>query len=107
VELVALAAGDDQRAADFARRTLGPLLGADPLLRETLLAYVRADYNASAAARSLYTHRNTVLNRIERARELLPAPIEGRALELGLALEIARWLGVPAAAEAGADAGRI
>jgi DNA-binding PucR family transcriptional regulator len=98
IELVAVAAADEQRATDFARRTLGALLDGDPVLRETLLAYVRADYNTSAAARALFAHRNTVLNRLDRARELLPAAPEGHGLELGLALEIARWLGVPAAA---------
>jgi DNA-binding PucR family transcriptional regulator len=61
-----------------------------------VLAYVRSDFNASAAARALFAHRNTVLNRMERARGLLPAPLEGRSLEVGLALEITRWLGVAA-----------
>ncbi|MCB0875998.1 MAG: PucR family transcriptional regulator [Solirubrobacterales bacterium] len=96
VELVALAAADEALAGSFAERRLGGLAEADPVLRETLLAWIRADLNASAAARELFAHRNTVLNRIERARELLPAPIEGHVLELGLALEIDRWLGLAA-----------
>ncbi len=37
--------------------------------------------------------RNTVLNRLARARELLPVPLEGRGLAVGLALEIVHWLG--------------
>jgi DNA-binding PucR family transcriptional regulator len=93
IELVAIAAADDDAAADFARRTLGSLATADPILRETLLAYIRSDLNAAAAARVLFAHRNTVINRLDRARQLLPGPLEGRVLEVGIALEIERWLG--------------
>ncbi|HKJ36429.1 MAG TPA: helix-turn-helix domain-containing protein [Solirubrobacterales bacterium] len=96
VELVAITASDEVAAAEFTRRTLGPLAADEGPLRETVLAYVRADCNASAAAGALFAHRNTVLNRLDRARELLPGPLEGRALEVGLALEIDRWLGVSA-----------
>jgi len=94
VELVALAAADEALASSFALRRLGPLADAEPILRETLLAWIRADLNASAAAKVLFAHRNTVLNRVERARDLLPDAIEGQVLELGLALEIERWLGL-------------
>ena len=31
--------------------------------------------------------------RLQRAQDLLPAPLEGRGLEVGLALEMAYWLG--------------
>ena len=98
VELVALAAADEPLATSFALRRLGRLAAADPVLKETLLAWIRADLNASAAAKAVFAHRNTVLNRIDRARELLPEPIEGQAVELGLALEIERWLGLPSRA---------
>jgi DNA-binding PucR family transcriptional regulator len=74
-------------------RTLGRLATADPELRETLRVYIREEFSASRAARALFAHRNTVLNRLARARELLPAPLEGRGLQVGLALEIAHWLG--------------
>ncbi|MFN8112768.1 MAG: helix-turn-helix domain-containing protein [Solirubrobacterales bacterium] len=106
VELVALAAADEPLATSFATRRLGPLAGADPVLRETLLAWIRADLNASAAAKAVFAHRNTVLNRIDRARELLPESIEGQAVELGLALEIERWLGLPSGAAAAATSSR-
>ena len=43
--------------------------------------------------RALFTHRNTVLNRVARAQELLPLPLPPHLLEVGLALEIVRWLG--------------
>ena len=93
VRLVALAAEDEDRAGEFVRRTLGDLATADPTLRETLRTYIREDFSASRAARSLFTHRNTVLNRLSRAQDLLPVALSGRGLEVGLALEIVHWLG--------------
>jgi DNA-binding PucR family transcriptional regulator len=98
VELVALTSADDERTADFVTRTLGELATASPELRETLRVYLREGSSASRAARALFTHRNTVLNRLARARELLPAPLDGRGLQVGLALEIVHWLGTRAAA---------
>jgi len=53
--------------------------------------YVREQFSASRAARALYTHRNTVLNRLQRAERLLP--LAGHGLEVVIALEIAPWLG--------------
>lgn len=104
VQLVALTAADDAGAADFVARTLGELATAGPELRETLRVYLREGSSASRAARALFTHRNTVLNRLARARELLPAPLDGRGLQVGLALEIVHWLGTRTAA-AGEGAG--
>jgi DNA-binding PucR family transcriptional regulator len=93
VQLVALAAQDAERASEFVARTLGELADAGEELRDTLRAYLREGHSASRAARVLYTHRNTVLNRLNRAQELLPAPLEQRGLQVGLALEIVHWLG--------------
>lgn len=92
VQLVILAVHDPQRAAEFVARTLGRLSVADEELRETLRVYVREQFNAARAARTLYAHRNTVLNRLRRAEQLLPAPLAGTSLEVGVALEIAHWL---------------
>lgn len=94
VQLVALAAQDAERSAEFVARTLGALASADPELRHTLRVYIREQFSASRAARALFAHRNTVLNRLQRADRLLPSPLEHRGLEVGLALEIAHWLGV-------------
>lgn len=93
VRLVVLAAHDEERAREFVALTLGDLAAADPDLRETLRVYIREEFSASRAARTLFAHRNTVLNRLNRARELLPVPLEHRGLQVGLALEILRWLG--------------
>jgi DNA-binding PucR family transcriptional regulator len=93
VELIALAASDLERAGEFVARTLGDLARADPALRDTLRAYVREEFSASRAARALFAHRNTVTSRLARAERLLPAPLDGRGLEVGLALELLHWLG--------------
>jgi DNA-binding PucR family transcriptional regulator len=93
VRLVALAAHDDDDAADFVARTIGDLASADPELRDTLRTYIREQFNTTRTAKVLFTHRNTILNRVALAEKLLPAPLAGRGLEVGLALEIAHWLG--------------
>ncbi|HTQ92298.1 MAG TPA: helix-turn-helix domain-containing protein [Streptosporangiaceae bacterium] len=93
VQLVALALADEQRAREFVARTLGELADADPELRDTLCVYIGEQFSAARAARALYTHRNTVLNRLQRAERLLPLPLAARGLEIGVALEIAQWLG--------------
>jgi len=40
-------------------------------LTKTLKAYFLCNYNASATAKQLYLHRNTMLNRLEKIKELL------------------------------------
>ena len=82
----------EQRARELVVRTLGTLAGADPELRDTLCVYIGEQFSAARAARALYTHRNTVLNRLQRAERLLPLPLAGHGLEIGVALEIAQWL---------------
>jgi DNA-binding PucR family transcriptional regulator len=91
VQVAALATADEERAQEFVARTLGDLADGPPELRETLRVYLREGSSTARAARALFTHRNTVLARLTRAQRLLPAPIEGRGLQLALALEIALW----------------
>ena len=59
----------------------------------TPCVYIAEQFSAARAARALYTHRNTVLNRLQRAERLLPLSLAGHGLEIGVALEIAQWLG--------------
>ena len=92
VQLVTLALQDEQRAREFVARTLGTLADADRELRETLCVYIGEQFSAARAARVLYTHRNTILNRLQRAERLLPLPLADHGLEIGVALEIAQWL---------------
>jgi DNA-binding PucR family transcriptional regulator len=81
VQLATLALQDEQRAREFVARTLGTLAGADRELRDTLCVYIGEQFSAARAARALYTHRNTVLNRLQRAERLLPLPLAGHGPE--------------------------
>lgn len=98
VELVALCTQDKERSEEFVAHTLGELAHAGETLRETVRVYVRERFSASRTARALFTHRNTILARLARAQELLPVKLADRGMEVGLALEIVRWLGPPATA---------
>lgn len=93
VRVAVLASHDQEAAALFVTDTLGALVSAEPVIRETLRVFLQEGASTSRAAARLYTHRNTVLNRLERAERLLPRPLEGRHLSVGLALELLRWLG--------------
>jgi DNA-binding PucR family transcriptional regulator len=93
VQVVALATQDEERAYALVERAIGRLADAPPELRETVRTYIREGFNAGRAAALLFTHRNTVLNRLARAQELMPAPIAGRTAQVAVALEIVRWLG--------------
>ncbi|MCW3041752.1 MAG: PucR family transcriptional regulator, partial [Solirubrobacterales bacterium] len=93
VQVVALATQDEQRADELVRRALGALALAPPELRETVRTYLREGCSTTRTAKALFTHRNTVVGRLARAEQLLPAPLAGRSLQVGLALEIVHWLG--------------
>lgn len=93
VEGILLLTAFPDQADRFVSHTLGPLATAHPQLREALRAYLRHQCNASHAADSLFTHRNTLLRRIKRADELLPRPIAENLLNVAMALEIAYWRG--------------
>jgi DNA-binding PucR family transcriptional regulator len=96
LEVTALAAQDRDRAAEFVAATLGPLAAGTPAaarLRETLRVYLDEAENAPRAAARLHTHRNTVLQRVARATELLGYRPGERRLALELALELAHQLG--------------
>ena len=96
VQIAALVTRDEERAMEFVRRTLGNFAAAPEELRETARTYVGEQFNAARTARVLFTHRNTVLKRLARMEEMLPEPLEGRGMQVGLALEILHWLGPPA-----------
>ncbi|MBF6175927.1 PucR family transcriptional regulator [Nocardia blacklockiae] len=93
VEVVALATGDEERAREFVTRTLGNLVTADAELRETVRVYLHEGSNTTRTARALFTHRNTIVHRLDRVRGLLPCPLEQRPLQVALALEIVRVIG--------------
>ncbi|MGA4792419.1 PucR family transcriptional regulator [Nocardia sp. AB354] len=84
------------RSPDLARllvnRSLGPILALPSkerdLLLQTLTVWLAQHCSAAHAAPLLHCHRNTVINRIQRAATLLGHPLEGSRhhLELSLAL---------------------
>jgi DNA-binding PucR family transcriptional regulator len=97
VAAVLLVAGEGARLREFIHATLGPLASGTSghvELRETLRVFVRERYNATRTARRLYTHRNTVLQRIRRAEQLLPATLDRQGANVSLALDIMHWLNV-------------
>lgn len=65
---------DTHELRAFADQVLGPLNGDDRAgkthLLETLRAYFECNGNVAQAAKQLYIHRNTLLYRLERIREL-------------------------------------
>lgn len=96
VELIDTLTKDRASAQRFVVNTLGPLAGADPTLRESLLTYVQCGFNTTRAAALLYAHRNTVERRVSRANELSlvkvednPTHVAAALLVLGLAPDIA------------------
>ena len=55
--------------------------------------YLRLQSNASRTAEALFTHRNTVLARLNRAEQLLPRPLEENSQAVAVALEVVHWRG--------------
>lgn len=93
VQMVALVTQNPQAASEFISSTLGDLESASPELQTTLLTFINEQCNASRAAKRLYTHRNTLLRRIESAQRLLPRPLGRTSVEVAVALEALRWRG--------------
>lgn len=96
LEVTALAAQNHDRAAEFVTTTLGPLAVDTPdaaRLRETLRVFLDEAENAPRAAARLHTHRNTVLQRVARATEILGHHPGDRRLATELALELAHQIG--------------
>lgn len=91
IEVAAIVAGESSLSGDFTERVLGDLAVAPEDLRETVRVYLGLLGNATATAEVLFTHRNTVLRRLERANELLPRPVVEDPLRIAMALEAVRW----------------
>lgn len=86
VALVSVLTADMAQADQFVTDTLGDLATADPVLRQTVLTYVRERFNGTAAAERMFTHRNTIERRLARADQLLPVPLAGNAASVVAAL---------------------
>ncbi len=93
VQLVSLITADPDRASEFVDRVLGDFAAAGPELQDAVRVFVASQCNASRAAALLYTHRNTLLRRLARADELLPAPLAQCSVDVAVALDVLRWTG--------------
>ena len=86
-----LALRESGELVPFVQRTLAPLLAdarnGDSLI-ETLEAFFASNGNLSEAARRLGLHRNSLLYRLSRARELLGHDLDDPELRLSLQLAI-------------------
>lgn len=92
VALESLVSGDLDQARAFVARELGPLARGDEssrTLATTLQAYLELGSSLDRAARRLGVHKNTILKRVRRARELLGDDLDERTLELEVALALA------------------
>lgn len=88
IALVAVLTSDMAQADQFVTDTLGDLATADRVLRETVLTYVRERFNGSSTAERMFTHRNTIERRLNRADQLLPAPLADDAASVVAALSL-------------------
>lgn len=95
VALVALITQDPDGADQFIKHTLGDFESAGAEIKHTVWTFINEQCNASRAAARLYTHRNTLLRRIARAQQLLPAPLEQTSVHVAVALETLHWRGEP------------
>lgn len=91
VQLVALLEQDRRTADAFVEDTLGRLAEADPELRLVASTYLRELGNVTRTAQRLYTHRNTVIRRLQRVDELLPRPLADNPVHVATALELLAW----------------
>ncbi len=96
VALEALAVEDEESARAFVSVELHGFAddsARSERLRETLLAYFRADQNAAAAASSMGVHQQTIANRIKAVEERIGSRVGARRGELELALRLHRCFG--------------
>jgi DNA-binding PucR family transcriptional regulator len=96
VSSLAFLCADLPRARAWVTDILGPLAAAgdrETELRRTAAAYSAAHCSATATARLMNCHKNTVQYRIRAAERLLGRPVEDGGLDLDLALLARRWLG--------------
>lgn len=96
VALVHLVTQDEQAAREYAVQVLGPLLDAPEELRSAVRVLSRNACNVARTSEALFAHRNTVLNRVKRAADLLPGRWSVDSVEVAVALEIDHWLRPPA-----------
>jgi DNA-binding PucR family transcriptional regulator len=96
VSSLAFLCADLPRARAWVAETLGQLAAdgrREEELRRTLRIYSAANRSATATARLLNCHKNTIQYLIRSAERLLGYRVEDSGLDLDLALLACRWLG--------------
>lgn len=96
VRVASLLSGNMTAAREMVAGALGGLAANDEWveqLRETLGVFFEESFSYSAVSKRLHMHRNTVKYRLDKATELRGRPLDVDAVELQLALLLARSLG--------------
>lgn len=89
--LAALLSRHPAEAERFVAEVLGPLAGAGEDVLVTVRTHLATLGSITRTAERLYTHRNTVMRRLERADALLPRPLSECPWDVAAALELLRW----------------
>ncbi|WP_134426635.1 Rv1453 family transcriptional regulator [Mycobacterium ulcerans] len=97
IQLIALIAQNPEAANDFIKNTLGDFESAGAELHKTVLTFVNEQCSIGRTTKVLYTHRNTLLRRLDRAQQLLPRPLDHSSVHVAVALEALQWRGNPPA----------
>jgi DNA-binding PucR family transcriptional regulator len=96
LSVAALVGRDVDAASAWVNEVLGPLASDsdnDDRLRETLLVYLRAGSNYTAAADELHLHVNSVKYRIRRAVQRRGRLITDDRTDIEVALLLCHWFG--------------
>lgn len=96
VRVASILSGNMVATREMVAGALGGLAANDEWveqLRETLGVLFEESFSYSAVSKRLHMHRNTVKYRVDKAIELRGRPLEADAVELQLALLLARSLG--------------
>ena len=91
VALAALASVDEDQAAAFVTRVLGPLAADDEAtyrVAMTLAVYLQENRSPARAAQRLIVHPNTVSYRVNQAETILGRSVDNDALEVSVALAL-------------------
>ncbi|WP_208085440.1 PucR family transcriptional regulator [Brevibacterium atlanticum] len=91
VQLAAMLASDPTGVEEFLRDNLGGLMDADSEIQRTVEVFVREQCNVTRTAEHMYTHRNTVIRRLNHADEMLPQPLAVNIVSVAAALDVLRW----------------
>ncbi|CAN5387512.1 hypothetical protein BH11ACT7_BH11ACT7_19590 [soil metagenome] len=92
VALTALLTNDLSAAGEFVKQELGELCAdteRNRRLRSTLVVYFQENMSWSRTAERLGVHQNTVMYRVQQAKDLLSCSLIDRRLELEVALRLA------------------